>query len=141
MTSRKPISAEEFRRKRERRHETAEMLSNPMLGAAKGAMKFFSATAETVPTVGGAPFDMQTEGVIPRSFDVGPATVGLGAGWQPQIDIGDTTIPLSPFAPGAEALADNVPGVRDFGRPDPRAVSAFSEFVSPTEGPERRGFG
>ena len=53
MTTRKPISAEEFRRKRERRHETAQALSNPMLGAAKGAIKAFDFMAELTPTAFG----------------------------------------------------------------------------------------
>lgn len=140
MTTRKPISAEEFRRKLERSEETVQALSNPTLHGLKTAMKAFSAAAETLPAVGGGVFDMKSEGVLPRSFDVGPVSAGLGTGWQPQVSVGDRNIPL--VGPGLlEAIPAMFPGVRDYAAPDPRSVSAFSEFVSPTEGQERPSFG
>ena len=112
MTTRQPISAEEFRKKRERRHETSQLLSNPMLGAAKGAMDVFSATAELAPTA-----------------------FGKGGKWDVPSKLQSMGVPDLRIAP---RISDS-PAFHVEAKPE--AVQAFSEFVSPTEGQERPSFG
>jgi hypothetical protein len=109
---REPISYEEFKRKLDSSNETAQVLSNPMLGAAKGAMKAFSATAELAPTAFGKG----------GKWDVPSKLQSWG--------VPDLRIPSH--------LSDH-PAFHVEAKPE--AVKAFSEFVSPTEGQERPSFG
>ena len=107
------------------------------------AMKTFSATAEVLPATFGAPLDPTQGGAIPRRVSIGPVGAELGAGYLPNIRLGDQSFGAGR---GLTELINLMPegrerAFKDFLAPDPDAVGAMQQFVSPRAGTERLGLG